>query len=211
MKNFLKDLPLLLIALVLTVVLLFALDKFDCGKKVDMQGKLDREIHRNDSLISVIGTLRAARKDSLAPIIKYVQAGRENTDHEIEGIQNVTNIDSLIEIYKAAKKKLTTDSTGLESYDSTKALIGKDEIKFISISLLDYNYVKNIQVKGLTEQVGILTRMISDSDAMLLLKDSDIELLKQKVNDLLPGWWDRYKFYVGVVCGAVVAVLIKVL
>jgi hypothetical protein len=186
----------------------------NCNKpKESMQSKLDIEIKKNDSLVTVIEQLKRSRKDSVQTITVYIKGKEKEKDQQQAELQSTQDIDSLITYYKNYRARIDSGRADIKAVDSSTAAIGKEEVKFIAGRFLDLDFVNKIKVAGLENQIGIMGRIIADSDSIITLKDSDIELYKQKVEDLTPGWWDRNKFYIGTTVGTVfgigVAILLK--
>lgn len=88
------------------------------------------------------------------------------------------------------------------------AELPKEELKYITRIFLDYKSLIDLRAKDL-EKIGIMERLIKDKEDLLKIKDKDIEMLKQQIEDISPGWWNKfsYGFAVGVI-GTVLAIFL---
>ena len=94
----------------------------------------------------------------------------------------------------------------IQSADSNHVLVDKLELKYIVNVFNDYNALKEINRQQVIKN-GILERIITDKDKLILLKDEENELLKRSIEDLKPAWYDR--FLIGF--SSAVAVVISIL
>lgn len=96
----------------------------------------------------------------------------------------------------------------IKPLNDNDALIPKEELKYITRVFLDYQSIIQLRIKDL-EKIGVLERIIKDKEELLKLRDEDIQMLKQQIEDINPAWYNKfsYGFAVGVI-GTVVAIFL---
>jgi hypothetical protein len=77
--------------------------------------------------------------------------------------------------------------------DSNNVLVPKNEFKSIIQTFIEYNALQRIH-KETTAQLPIFERIITDKDSIIALRENDIDLLKEKLKDISPAFWNNFIF-----------------
>ena len=100
-----------------------------------------------------------------------------------------------------------TQSALVQSADSNHVLVDKLEFRYIVNVFNEYNSLREINKQQVLKN-GILERIITDKDKLILLKEEESQLLKQTIEDISPAWWD--KFLIGFTSAVVMIVSLLV-
>ncbi|MCK9209296.1 MAG: hypothetical protein M0P61_00530 [Ignavibacteriaceae bacterium] len=149
--------------------------------------KIETQLEENKKLVAKVDSLTKARKDSIVTIDNYIYVEEKKKEDAKVEVENTTNVDSVIANYEAYRP----GKSGMIAIDSNNINVGKDEVKFITGKFIDLNFLNNIKVPGLEEQIGILKRICTDRDAVISLKENSINLLMDEVENLTPTFWDK--------------------
>ena len=155
---------------------------------IDQQNaKIETQLEENKKLVAKYDSLTKARIDSVVKIDHYIYIKGKEKEKTKEEIKNTSNVDSVIANYE----KFRPGESGMKAIDSNSINVPKEEVKFVTGKFIDLNFLNNIKVPGLEEQIGILKRICTDRESVISLKDNSINLLKEEVENLTPTFWDK--------------------
>lgn len=103
----------------------------------------------------------------------------------------------------------TLSSAQILSADSNHVLVDKLEFKYIINVFNDFNMLREINKQQVLKG-EILERIITDKDKLILLKEEDVQLLKQRIKDISPAWYDKFLIGFATAVVAIVGILIAI-
>lgn len=155
---------------------------------IDQQNaKIETQLEANKKLVAKYDSLTKARKDSIVTIDHYIYAKEKAKEAAKEEVRNTSNVDSVIANYEKFRPGLS----GMKAIDSNNVNTPKEEVKFVTEKFIDLNFLNNIKVPGIEEQIGIWKRICADRESVISLKDNSINLLMDEVKNLTPTFWDK--------------------
>ena len=155
---------------------------------IDQQNaKIEIQLEANKKLVEKYDSLTRARNDSIVTIDHYIYIKGKEKEKTKEEIKNTSNVDSVIANYE----KFRPGESGIKAIDSNAINIPKEEVKFVTEKFIDLNFLNEIKVPGLEEQIGIWKRICTDKDSINSVKDNSINLLMTEVKNLTPTFWDK--------------------
>lgn len=155
---------------------------------IDQQkAKIEFQLKENEKIIVKLEMLTKARKDSIVTIDNYIYIKEKKKEDIKTQIQNTVGNDSIISNYETYRP----GESGMKAIDSNSINVPKEEVKFVTGKFIDLNFLNNIKVPGLEEQIGIWKRICADRESVISLKDNSINLLMEEVENLTPTFWGK--------------------
>jgi|GEM_PF-5380709 len=162
---------------------------------------LTKQISKNENIAIRLDSLSKQKIDSVKSIRVFIEENELKITADKAIVQKTKDNDSLLSFYKLNRPGKIPPNA-IFTIDSNNYQISEEELKYLTIKLIDYNFLDSLKVPKLEHSIQLLQSAISDKDSIISLKNDNIKMLYNRIEELKPSFFDKYKFWLGIIVGA---------